>query len=60
MQAAIESAELYAATDRHAVQFVDAAQDDDVLRLRSLLDALPVPIASPHRAAAVKIFVWTS
>ena len=57
MQAAIETAELYAATDENAVQFVDAAQDDDMLAMRSLLDALPVPIASPHRAAAVKAFV---
>ena len=59
MSAAIESAELYAATDGHALQFGSAALANDVLRMRSLVDALPVPlvIASPHRAAAVKAFV---
>ena len=57
MQAAIESAELYAATDGHARQLADAAYANDVLTIRSLVDALPVPAASPHRAAAVKAFV---
>ena len=49
MQAAIETAELYAATDDHARQLGSAAYANDVLRMRSLLDALPVPIAGPHR-----------
>ena len=57
MQAAIETAELYATTDEHTFQFSDAAYDNDVYRMQSLLDALPVPIASPHRASAVKAFV---
>ena len=51
MQAAIETAELYAATDRHALQLAGAARANDVLAMRSLVDALPVPIASPQRAA---------
>ena len=57
MQAAIETAELYAATDDHVLQLADAAHANDVLAMRSLVDALPVPIASPHRAAAVKALV---
>ena len=57
MQAAIETAELYAAADRHALKLGNAAYANDVLRMRSLVDALPVPVASPHRAAAVKTFV---